>query len=283
MFHRAVEHAQAAYAKVPQSFSFGCNLGIYHSNVGSALKALGQSEEALHSYQQSVDVLKRVARDHPAVPAVARYLYQSYTRMVSLQHSRNRPAEAIRYSKLAREIFESLPKEGPEDLYNLACLRSMCSFVDGADRSEPSSQERAQARLDADQAFEALRRAIASGWNDLTRIKTDRSLDPLRARDDFKALVALLEARPNPAAAARRNESLPEARWANRDALVLTETMAHVDAKNSRLRAEQAGSYHAIGVLQNELHQWDNAVRSFDQALAIVEPLVCEEPENDQY
>jgi hypothetical protein len=42
--------------------------------------------------------------------------------------------------------------------------------------------------------MEALRQAIEGGYADTARLKRDTDLDPLRDRDDFKQLVAELEA-----------------------------------------------------------------------------------------
>ena len=43
------------------------------------------------------------------------------------------------------------------------------------------------------QAMDALRRALAAGYGEVTELKKDTSLDPLRERDDFKKLVADLD------------------------------------------------------------------------------------------
>ena len=45
----------------------------------------------------------------------------------------------------------------------------------------------------ADQAMAMLRDAVAKGYKDVADMKKDTDLDPLRQREDFKALVAELE------------------------------------------------------------------------------------------
>jgi hypothetical protein len=52
----------------------------------------------------------------------------------------------------------------------------------------------------ADLAMDRLRKAIAAGYKDVAHMKKDRDLDALREREDFKALVAELEAKSPPAA-----------------------------------------------------------------------------------
>jgi tetratricopeptide (TPR) repeat protein len=73
-----------------------------------------------------------------------------------------------------------------EQRYNLACIYSVAA-KDG---------ERRQIR--ADRAVELLKQAVAAGWNDVMQTKQDTDLDPLRARDDFKKLLAELEAKYPP-------------------------------------------------------------------------------------
>ena len=45
----------------------------------------------------------------------------------------------------------------------------------------------------ADQAMEALHKAVAGGWKPVTWIKTDPDLDAIRSRADFQAQIRLLE------------------------------------------------------------------------------------------
>jgi hypothetical protein len=51
-----------------------------------------------------------------------------------------------------------------------------------------------QQRLYADEALESLRAAVALGYGNGEKLRRDPKLRPLRARDDFKRLVADLEA-----------------------------------------------------------------------------------------
>jgi hypothetical protein len=39
------------------------------------------------------------------------------------------------------------------------------------------------------------REAVSKGYKDVAHVKTDTDLDPLRQRDDFKKLLAKLEAK----------------------------------------------------------------------------------------
>jgi len=58
------------------------------------------------------------------------------------------------------------------------------------DQAEPSPEQRAERRSYGDRAMDALRQAVDAGFRDVARIRQDADLGPLRARDDFQALVA---------------------------------------------------------------------------------------------
>jgi hypothetical protein len=60
-----------------------------------------------------------------------------------------------------------------------------------------------QARFYADQALAMLGTAVARGYKDLALMKKDTDLDSLRGRDDFRKLLAELEAATRPKEGAR--------------------------------------------------------------------------------
>jgi serine/threonine-protein kinase len=76
-----------------------------------------------------------------------------------------------------------------ENLYNAACGYALC--VPRADK--PEQQEKYAAH-----AVELLRRAVARGYKDAAEMSKDTDLDALRKRDDFKKLLAELEAPDRP-------------------------------------------------------------------------------------
>jgi hypothetical protein len=73
----------------------------------------------------------------------------------------------------------------PGQLYDLACHLALTSTLPG---------ETGSADL-AEQAVQALRCCVASGFDNLHQLRTDSALAPLRKRQDFQKLVRDLEAR----------------------------------------------------------------------------------------
>jgi serine/threonine-protein kinase len=79
------------------------------------------------------------------------------------------------------------------DAYKAAGFFSRC--IPRAERDSKLSEGRRQelARSYAEQSLAALRQALAKGYKNLTQLKKDKDLDPLRSRDYFHKLLAGLE------------------------------------------------------------------------------------------
>jgi tetratricopeptide (TPR) repeat protein len=106
------------------------------------------------------------------------------TAMFALAQKEKQPAKATAAADLLADNAKA-----PDQLYDAACGYALC--VPLAD--EPETREKYAAR-----AVELLRQAIAKGYKDVAHMKKDTDLDALRPRDDFKKLVADLEAATQP-------------------------------------------------------------------------------------
>ena len=58
--------------------------------------------------------------------------------------------------------------------------------------SVASGKDPAKQQVYADRAMELLRKAVATGYKDVTHMKQDKDLDPLRSRPDFQKLLESL-------------------------------------------------------------------------------------------
>jgi hypothetical protein len=90
--------------------------------------------------------------------------------------------------ELARFAYDPV-----NDTYMAACC--LCSCVKLADKNdqlaEASRRELAQGY--ADRALMLLRQAVARGFKDTAHMNRNPDFEPLRARDDFRKLLADLE------------------------------------------------------------------------------------------
>jgi len=69
------------------------------------------------------------------------------------------------------------------NIYGIACTHAQM-IAKAEDRSKQ-----------ADLAMDWLQQAVAAGYKDVAHMKKDTDLDPLREREDFKKLMAELEAK----------------------------------------------------------------------------------------
>ncbi|MFL5246097.1 MAG: protein kinase domain-containing protein [Gemmataceae bacterium] len=110
---------------------------------------------------------------------------------------RLRQFEKTKDASGCRQIAEMWEKVDPTDvpsLYNAACLRAVTAAVIKQDPKTPSDDTTRLANEQADRAMVWLTKAVAAGFKDTAHIKQDTDLDALRGREDFKKLLAALEA-----------------------------------------------------------------------------------------
>jgi serine/threonine protein kinase len=81
------------------------------------------------------------------------------------------------------------------DAYKGACFLALCMKLAEDDKQLPEAQRRQRATVYGDDAVAALKQASAGGFHDVAQVEKDANLDPLRARKDFQAWLAELEAK----------------------------------------------------------------------------------------
>jgi hypothetical protein len=79
-------------------------------------------------------------------------------------------------------------------VYDVGCVFALASAAAAGDGHLASAERSRRAEQHAVRSMEWLERAFATGYTDLDNLKQDKELDSLRARADFKNLVATLEA-----------------------------------------------------------------------------------------
>jgi serine/threonine protein kinase/tetratricopeptide (TPR) repeat protein len=92
------------------------------------------------------------------------------------------------------EIRRDLGWDAPSDAYDAACLLSRCIPIVANHDMLADAQRKQAVQFYGDAAMRLLRDAAHKGFKDLAHLKKDTELDPLRQREDFKKLIADLEA-----------------------------------------------------------------------------------------
>jgi tetratricopeptide (TPR) repeat protein len=189
------------------------------NNVAENYEGLGRFSDALKLHQETLALRKtKLGADHPetlwSTSRVAKCLVKLGRGAEAvpeiddcLQRASGKPIDAdlvptlvearLRYFETTKngagcrasaEMWERLGRTDSEALYQAACRRAVAATVFGATGN--ANQESAE----AERALAWLAKAVAAGFKDLSRIKTDADLNVLRDRPDFKKIVADLEA-----------------------------------------------------------------------------------------
>jgi hypothetical protein len=168
--------------------AFAYDVGRCYQELGDTAVKGGRPEDARARYDKAIGILEGALR-------------QGYRRaqQVAMTARIGRAATFAAEGNHARatDEAEALARQQdliPLNIYDIACLYSRSSAVAERDpKLSPAERTRVKARF-ADRAMDFLRDAAARGYGHPIAMRTDHDLDPLRARDDFRKLLADLEA-----------------------------------------------------------------------------------------
>jgi tetratricopeptide (TPR) repeat protein len=150
--------------------------------VGRIRSRYGRPADAAGPLERSAELYDSVARRNPILYRldVARnQLNIAFQRAVT-----GRSEQALACIRRAEDLLNRPGPAWPVLYYDQACVYSAWSTATPCNAPTPADRESRTQR-----AVEALRRAVAAGYNDLGQIRRDPVLDPLRLRRDFQELV----------------------------------------------------------------------------------------------
>jgi tetratricopeptide (TPR) repeat protein/tRNA A-37 threonylcarbamoyl transferase component Bud32 len=188
------------------------DLLVSHFKLGNAAQQTYDYKAAQESYGRALDIPKRFSRPEVFKQEVTilegriRFCRAAEQAVADPASALKQPAD-LRQPVLVAATYALARKEkqparaaaaadlladnarGPDDLYNAACGYALCVPL----VEKPETKEKYAAR-----AVELLRKAVAKGYKDAAHMRKDADLDALRQRDDFKKLLADLEADAKP-------------------------------------------------------------------------------------
>ncbi len=91
-------------------------------------------------------------------------------------------------------MWEKLGRTDASDLYGASGYRAVTAAVIKIDPETPDTDATRLAAAEADRAMTWLHKAVAAGFTDVEHLKRDRALDALSDRQDFKEVLAELQA-----------------------------------------------------------------------------------------
>ena len=205
---------RAAFPAVPD---YEAALGGGCCNMGNLVRDAGPAEDCLAWYDEAIRALGSVHERDPEAVVTATHLRNSYFGRGRAHDQLGRSAEAL--EDLARAIELASPEERATYRVQRAVARmhggeaaeavvEIEQLLDAADWTADRWFDIARVYAVAsgtvagrgpeysDRAMELLNRAIDVGYQDVARLSTDAELDSLRGREDFRRLIAALEAAP---------------------------------------------------------------------------------------
>jgi tetratricopeptide (TPR) repeat protein len=169
----------------------------YEAAVGyvhlAELQALaGGPIEAQSIVEKAVQILEEITRAQPENFEFQRFLASAFAVRSRLQSQNGDAVSALGSAKKAVSLVEGKLVRGESAyFYDLACHQALCSSLENLGKGGPV----AEANQSAAAGVEALQRAIAAGYEDVYKLKTDKALAPLRARAGFQKMLQELEAK----------------------------------------------------------------------------------------
>lgn len=173
------ERACALWAEVlaadPDNLFHRSGCGGALSNLSSTLSALKRFDEARATVLRAIDQSRIAFERMPDKPGHRVTLGRQYRKLANNERALGRPEAAAAATRKCAELWPNTP----DQLYSVAHDLALCVPMVGPDEQKQY----------ADEAMDVLRRAVAAGFRDASRMNKEAGLAPLRGRDDFAALL----------------------------------------------------------------------------------------------
>jgi serine/threonine protein kinase/tetratricopeptide (TPR) repeat protein len=207
------EKLAADFFTVP---AYQIGVGGSYCNYGNLVREGGRASESLGWFDKAIATLAPVHRTEPQDVTAKQFLRNSYWCRARAYDTLAKHAEAVKDWDRAIELSPSTEQLGlrarrvmsqvqagqvTEAVVEVAELTKLsnwnagqwydfaCVYAVASGKVADKKQEY------ADRAMELLQKAVKSGYKDAARMKKDPDLDFLREREDFKKLLAELEAK----------------------------------------------------------------------------------------
>jgi serine/threonine protein kinase/tetratricopeptide (TPR) repeat protein len=158
------------------------------SNLADVVRVRGRSAEAREGFDRAIALNEQRIREDPANMAVRYALARSLRLRGLARRDLGDLAGAVDDIRRALAECEGLPPLAAHD-FEMACCHATFAELAGRDGSGIARAEGYEA---ANKAMELLRRAVARGYRNATRLKAEMALAPIRSREEFHMLTMKL-------------------------------------------------------------------------------------------
>jgi tetratricopeptide (TPR) repeat protein len=187
-FQQTAQQLEELQVLYPDNLSVHMAAAETWHRLGNEWKLQGRREEGLRAYRQGGDHYRLAWARNPDSTEIRLALGNHYLLSGQLERDLRRPAEAA----AAAQEYQGLCRSGAEYYTAARELAMSAILVEEAEGDDPDevADERRQYE---NRAMAALRQAARNGFHDLESLHKDSGLAPLRARADFRDLLAELE------------------------------------------------------------------------------------------
>jgi serine/threonine-protein kinase len=183
-YERARDIREELVKEFPSNVAFHSDLGMSLINLGNAYGIAGRIDESLTTLRRAVEQKRIAFTAAPQSPDYRKGLNIAYGALAEVERKKGSPAAAAAALLERRKLW---PHDAQE-LYRIAGEQADTAARVGG-KKELSAAEEAERAAYLDQAMETLRLAVAAGFADADRLRTDANFAPLRAREDFRKLM----------------------------------------------------------------------------------------------
>jgi serine/threonine protein kinase len=212
-FRAAVDIRQELADKFPSQAGYQVDLGGVCCDYGSMLRRNGKAADSLVWFDRAIRTLSAVVEHDGRNETARRFLRNSHwgraraldemkkyaeaikewTRVLELSPAAEQPRfhvrradSRVRGGNVAESVAEIAEPSKSATLqagecHDMACIYAVASSKDAARKQEY-----------ADRAMELLEKAVKAGYQDAGQMETNKDLDVLRQREDFKKLIQSL-------------------------------------------------------------------------------------------
>jgi eukaryotic-like serine/threonine-protein kinase len=192
--------ALAIYQKLaddnPAATGFREPLANSHRELGRVLAREKRFPEAFTALETGLAICQKLVDADPKNTGYATALGESYAFRGGARVRAGQPALAAADLRRCLEVWAGVAKLPVDSRFERVRVLALLA---GLGKDPRSGVTAAEAASFADRSVAALRDAIDAGWAVLQELKA-QEFDPLRGREDFKKLVAELEAKSRPEA-----------------------------------------------------------------------------------
>jgi tetratricopeptide (TPR) repeat protein/tRNA A-37 threonylcarbamoyl transferase component Bud32 len=196
---KAIRQSRAVRQRLADEFpdepDYRCEVGGALNDLAIVQKYQSRLAEARRSAEEAITCQQaalKIRREHRLA---RQFLYNHYYNLADILVQQGEHAEAVR---VAAESVRVFPDRGQNQAY-AAWFVARCMPLAENDAGLPGEKRKELVQVYADQAMRYLRDGVAKGGVDAGFVMGNLEFEPLRARADYKALLAELEARPKPA------------------------------------------------------------------------------------